>query len=73
MEKTLEKQGIDALYSKTGASNDEKETKKEQPVEGSQEALLAEIERLRMENAYLKKLNALVQEERKSQNVKKRK
>ena len=55
---------------KTGASNDEKETKKEQPVEGSQEALLAEIERLRMENAYLKKLNALVQEERKSQNVK---
>ena len=31
-----------------------KETKKEQPVEGSQEALLAEIERLRMENAYLK-------------------
>ena len=54
MEKTLEKQGIDALYSKTGASNDEKETKKEQPVEGSQEALLAEIERLRMENAYLK-------------------
>ena len=55
---------------KNGASNDEKETKKEQPVEGSQEALLAEIERLRMENAYLKKLNALVQEERKSQNVK---
>ena len=54
MEKTLEKQGIDALYSKNGASNDEKETKKEQPVEGSQEALLAEIERLRMENAYLK-------------------
>ncbi len=50
-----------------------KETKKEQPVEGSQEALLAEIERLRMENAYLKKLNALVQEERKSQIVKKRK
>ena len=54
MEKTLEKQGIDALYSKNGGVNDEKETKKEQPVEGSQEALLAEIERLRMENAYLK-------------------
>ncbi|PND12664.1 hypothetical protein CW304_24935 [Bacillus sp. UFRGS-B20] len=46
------------LFKKTGASNDEKETKKEQPVERSQEALLAEIERLRMENAYLKKLNA---------------
>ena len=52
MEKTLEKQGIDALYSKNGASTMKK--KKEQPVEGSQEALLAEIERLRMENAYLK-------------------
>lgn len=44
-----------------------------QPVEGSKEALLAEIERLKMENAYLKKLNALVQEERKLKNVKKRK
>ena len=54
MEKTLEKQGIDALYSKTGRPTMKKETKKEQPVEGSQEALLAEIERLRMENAYLK-------------------
>ncbi|GAB3071785.1 hypothetical protein JCM19029_02240 [Salinicoccus sesuvii] len=30
------------------------------PVDGSTEALQAEIDRLRMENAYLKKLNALV-------------
>ncbi|PLS14980.1 transposase, partial [Bacillus sp. M6-12] len=38
-----------------------KDQNKQQPAEGSQEALLAEIERLRTENAYLKKLNALVQ------------
>ena len=38
-----------------------KETKKNQPVEGSEEAFRAELEHLRMENAYLKKLNALVQ------------
>ncbi|WP_260631978.1 helix-turn-helix domain-containing protein [Bacillus cereus] len=72
--KTLEKQGIDTLYSKKRVrSTMKKETKKEQPVEGLQEALLAEIECLRMKNAYLKKLNAVVQEERNSQNVKKRK
>ncbi|CEA02419.1 hypothetical protein BN1050_01248 [Metalysinibacillus saudimassiliensis] len=35
-------------------------------VEGSPEALQAEINRLRMENAYLKKLNALVQAKEKS-------
>ena len=37
-------------------------------VEGSVEALHAEVERLRMENAYLKKLNALVQAKEKSPN-----
>lgn len=42
-----------------------------QPVEGSDEALRAEIERLRMENAYLKKLAALVQEKKRLQNKKK--
>jgi transposase len=35
---------------------------KKKPNTDTQEDLLAEIERLRMENAYLKKLNALVQE-----------
>ncbi|MGG3806592.1 helix-turn-helix domain-containing protein [Metabacillus fastidiosus] len=70
----LETQGIDALKSKEkGRPSMKKESSKKQAVERSEEALLAEIERLRMENAYLKKLNALVQEERKSQSVKKRK
>jgi transposase len=50
-----------------------KETKKSQRVEGSQEALLAENERLRMENAYLKKLHAFIQEKEKVQNKTKRK
>ncbi len=36
-------------------------------IEGSIEALQAENERLRMENNYLKKLNALVQKKKKSQ------
>ena len=46
-----------------------KETNKQPkkvPVEGSPEALQAEINRLRMENDYLKKLNALVQAKEKS-------
>ncbi len=43
------------------------------PAQGSIEALQAELERLRMENAYLKKLNALVQNKEKSPNKTKRK
>lgn len=46
---------------------------KQEPAEGSTEALQAELERLRMENAYLKKLNALVQNKEKSPNKTKRK
>lgn len=72
--RAFDEQGVDALYSKKrGRPTMKKGSKKKQPVEGSQEALIAEIERLRMENAYLKKLNALVQEERKLKNVKKHK
>jgi transposase len=70
----FESQGIDALESKKkGRPAVKKETKKSTPVEGSVEALQAELERLRMENAYLKKLNALVQNKEKSPNKTKRK
>jgi transposase-like protein len=67
-------QGIDALQPKMkGRPSMKKDTKKIQLIEGSPEALLAEIERLRMENAYLKKLNALVQEKERLQSKTKRK
>ena len=48
-------------------------SKKTAPVEGSVEALQAKIERLEMENVYLKKLNALVQMQEKFQAKSKRK
>ncbi len=53
-----------------------KETKKSTkptPAEGSVEALEARIRQLEMENAYLKKLNALVQIQEKLQPKSKRK
>ena len=68
--KQLETQGFDALQSKEkGRPSMKKETNKQSkiaPIEGSPEALQAEINRLRMENEYLKKLNALVQAKEKS-------
>lgn len=68
--KQFETQGFDALQSKKkGRPSMKKETKKQSkqaPVVGSPEALQAEINRLRMENEYLKKLNALVQAKEKS-------
>jgi transposase len=69
--------GIDALKPKPKgrppSMTDKKRTKRQEPAEGSVEALQAELERLRMENAYLKKLNALVQNKEKSPNKTKRK
>lgn len=72
--KVLEEQGEDALKpKKKGRPSMKEETKKLPPVEGSIEALQAEVERLRMENAYLKKLNALVQNKEKLRSKTKRK
>jgi transposase len=70
----LESFGIDALQSKKkGRPAMKKENKKGTPVEGSVEALQQELELLRMENAYLKKLNALVQSKEKLPNKTKHK
>ncbi|EJR90699.1 hypothetical protein IKA_02079 [Bacillus cereus VD169] len=71
--KQFEVGGLDALEPKKKGrpSMKNKNTKhdtKKIPAEGSVEALQAELERLRMENAYLKKLNALVQNKEKSPN-----
>ena len=73
-QRQLEEFGVGALLpKKKGRLSMKKETRKFIPAEGSTEALEAEIERLRMENAYLKKLNALVQNKEKSPNKTKRK
>ena len=70
----FESHGIDALKTtQKGRTPMKKETNKTQPAEGSEEALRAEIERLRMENAYLKKLKALIQEKERLRNKTKRK
>ena len=54
--------GFDALIpKKKGQSSMKKGKKKAQLVEGSVDALEARIKQLEMENAYLKKLNTLVQ------------
>ncbi|WP_430002993.1 helix-turn-helix domain-containing protein [Metabacillus fastidiosus] len=70
----FETQGIDALLPKKKERPPmNKKPKKDQLIEGLEETLQAENERLRMENAYLKKLHALIQEKEKSQNRTKRK
>ena len=69
-QKQFETKGFDALQSKKkgrpSMKKDSNKQLKQAPVEGSPEALQAEIDRLRMENEYLKKLNALVQAKEKS-------
>ena len=45
--------------------------RKKKLSESTEKDLIAEIQQLRMENAYLKKLNALVQERIKRENPKK--
>ncbi len=78
-EQLLKSKGLDALEpKKKGRPSMKKEVKKVEsqkliPTEGSVDALQAKIERLEMENAYLKKLNALVQSQEKLQTKSKRK
>ncbi len=65
-------EGKDALCEeRRGRANkmNSKKGKKPEKVKKENEDLLAELKRLRMENEYLKKLNALVQEREKSQNT----
>ncbi|MET3507425.1 transposase-like protein [Halalkalibacter oceani] len=75
--KRIETQGLDALQSKKkGRSSMKKELNqqpKQAPVKGSNETLEARIKQLEMENEYLKKLNALVQNKEISPNKTKRK
>ncbi|CAM5217372.1 Transposase OS=Lysinibacillus sphaericus (strain C3-41) OX=444177 GN=Bsph_1073 PE=3 SV=1 [Lysinibacillus sphaericus] len=70
--KQYETQGLDALQSKKkGRPSMKKESNKQSkqaPVKVSTEALEARIKQLEMENEYLKKLNALVQNKEKSPN-----
>ncbi len=70
----LKTEGLGALEpKKKGRPSMKKKTNKLAPTEGSVEALQAKIERLEMENAYLKKLNTLVQMQEKLQTKSKRK
>lgn len=70
----FETEGLDALNSKKkGRPIMKKETKIPAPAEGTVEELQARINHLEMENAYLKKLNALVQMQEKLQTKSKRK
>lgn len=77
-EQLLKTQGLDALEpKKKGRPPIKKGSKKKQSkdvvkVEDSLEALQAKIKRLEMENAYLKKLNTLVQMQEKLQTKSKR-
>jgi transposase len=65
----LDTHGVDALKQKKKErpTSMKKRTKSNQQIETTDKALRAEIEQLRMENAYLKKLQALIQEKEKTQ------
>lgn len=69
-----ETQGVDALKPrKKGRPSMKKKAKKSQSPKTVEEVLRAENEQLQMENAYLKKLHAFIQEKGKSASKTKRK
>lgn len=66
-------EGIDALYKDyrgrpKGMSDKIKNNKTAKKTDANED-LIAEVQRLRMENAYLKKLNALIQDRERSKNT----
>lgn len=64
----VDRSGMDALIpKKKGRPSMKEKSKKNVPPKQPNESLQEEVERLRMENAYLKKLNALVREQELSQ------
>ena len=66
--KAVDQSGMDALIpKKKGRLSMKDKSKKPVPPKLPNESLQEEVERLRMENAYLKKLNALVKEKERSQ------
>lgn len=75
-QKKMEIGGVEALEPSKGRPTMKKKSSKQSkqaPAEGSVEALEARIKQLEMENDYLKKLNALVQNKKKSPNKTKHK
>ena len=77
-ERIYYEEGPEGLLKKKPRGRPPKSMKKNKPVtqkkelsEATKEDLIAEVQRLRMENEYLKKLNALVQERIKQENKKK--
>ncbi|NKE08355.1 transposase, partial [Bacillus selenatarsenatis] len=72
--RAVETEGVEALVpKKKGRPPMTKERKKNKTTDQTNESLIQEVERLRMENAYLKKLNALVREQEKLPRNSKRK
>lgn len=70
-ERIYYEEGPQALYLQQHGKTREMSSKKNRKNVNENEDLLEEVQRLRMENEYFKKLNALVQEKIKRENKKK--
>ena len=73
-ERIYYEEGKEALYEERRGRTRKMSTKKPRKYKKDikeNEDLIAEVQRLRMENEYLKKLNALIQEREKSEQKKK--